>query len=126
MDKLQFSSEQSTTIQNVQEQIHEWIQTVGVRYFSEMSNTVQLVEEVGELARLINRTYGEQSFKKGKEPENIKEELALEIADVFFVLMCIANQTGIDMTEAFQKSMNKKNTRDKNRHWENKKLTGEI
>ena len=124
MNELNFNTDESQSLQQVQKEVHQWVKEVGVRYFAEMTNLGQLIEEVGEMARLMTRTYGEQSFKKGKEPENVKEELAQEIADVFFVLVCIANQTGIDLTEAYQKNMNKKSTRDKNRHWENEKLTG--
>lgn len=117
-------NQNSPTLQEIQTQVDDWVQDIGVRYFNEMTNLGQLMEEVGEIARLMTRTYGEQSFKKGKKPENVKQELADEISDVMFVLVCIANQTGIDLTQAFKKNMDKKNTRDKNRHKENKKLAG--
>ena len=105
------------TILEMQQIIDKWIKENGVRYFSELTNTAVLMEEVGELARVMSRKYGEQSFKEGEE-ENLEEE----IADVLFVLVCIANQTGIDLTEALQKNLDKKTKRDKNRHWNNEKL----
>mgnify|MGYP001548926427 CR=1 FL=1 len=108
------------TIKECQKIIDNWIQTVGVRYFSELTNTAILMEEVGEVARIMSRVYGEQSFKNPDESHNLADELA----DVLFVLFCIANQTGIDLTEAIQKNLEKKTTRDKNRHWDNPKLTG--
>ena len=122
MEKLNLPDTNSPTIYEVQQQVHQWIQDIGVRYFNEMTNLAQLVEEVGEVSRLISRTYGEQSFKKGKEPQDIKEELASEFADVLFVLVCLANQTGVDLTDALQKSLDKKTKRDKTRHQENQKL----
>lgn len=106
------------TIKEAQEQIDRWIKIVGVRYFSELTNLGQLVEEVGEVARIMTRTYGDQSFKKSDEGHDLGDELA----DVFFVLICIANQTGIDLTEALQKNLDKKNKRDAERHKNNKKL----
>ena len=106
------------TLQEAQERVDQWIKTIGVRYFSELTNLAQLVEEVGELARIMSRTYGDQSFKKSDETVN----LADEIADVLFVLTCIANQTGIDLTAAFHQNMDKKTTRDKDRHANNPKL----
>ena len=106
------------TIKRSQEVVDEWIKSVGVRYFNEMTNLGQLIEEVGEVARIMTRTYGEQSFKKGEE----KKELADELADVMFVIMCIANQTNIDLTKAFQKNLKKKTKRDHKRHKKNKKL----
>lgn len=105
------------TLEEAQQQVDEWIKTYGVRYFSELTNMAVLTEEVGELARVMARKYGDQSFKKG-EKENIEEE----IADVFWVLLCIANQTGTDLTNAFQKSMEKKTKRDNKRHINNPKL----
>ena len=105
------------TIEEAQNAVDEWIKTYGVRYFNELTNMAILTEEVGEMARVIARKYGEQSFKKG-EKDNLEEE----IADVFWVLICIANQTGIDLTEALQKSIEKKTTRDKERHINNNKL----
>lgn len=105
------------TIQEAQKAVDEWINNYGVRYFNELTNMTILTEEVGEMARVIARKYGEQSFKKG-EKDNLEEE----IADVFWVLICIANQTGIDLTKALQKSIEKKTTRDKERHINNNKL----
>lgn len=112
------------TIQNAQQQVDEWIQTTGVRYFSELTNMAILAEEVGELARHMARQYGEQSYKKGMQPaeENKKDVLADEMADVLWVLICLANQTGVNLTEALQKNFEKKNIRDADRHRENDKL----
>lgn len=107
------------TLKNAQEQVDNWIRTVGVRYFSELTNLAQLMEEVGEMARIISRTYGEQSFKKS----DLDANLADEMADVLFVLICLANQTGVDLTDALQKNLAKKNQRDKERHHNNPKLT---
>ena len=106
-------------IEKAQQIVDEWINTVGVRYFNELTNLAMLTEEVGELARIISRKYGEQSFKKSDE----KYDLADEMADVLFVLICLANQTGVDLTKAFAKNMEKKSLRDANRHKENKKLS---
>ena len=106
------------TITEAQSKVDQWINQYGVRYFSELSNMAQLTEEVGELARVINRLYGDQSFKPGKEKDSISEELA----DVFWVLLCIANQTGVDLTEALNKSIEKKTLRDSERHKSNPKL----
>ena len=106
------------TIKQAQAEVDQWIKTVGVRYFNELTNFGILMEEVGELSRLMVRKYGEQSFKetdKGKE-------LSDEMADVLWVLICLANQTGVDLTEALQKNFEKKNIRDANRHQENEKL----
>src|SRR3989338_5150312 len=105
------------SIQQAQKIVDDWIKSIGVRYFSEMTKLAQLTEEVGEVARIISRTYGDQSFKKSDD-KNLSDELA----DVLFVLICIANQTGIDLAEAFQKNMHKKTNRDKNRHKNNLKL----
>ncbi len=105
-------------IKEAQQIVDKWIKTIGVRYFSELTNLAQLVEEVGELARIISRTYGDQSFKKGED----KNKLADELADVLFVLICLANQTGVDLTEALKKNIDKKTKRDRNRHRENLKL----
>ena len=105
------------TLKEAQEQVDRWIRTVGVRYFSELTNMACLTEEVGELARVIARKYGDQSFKEG-ESCNLDEEMA----DVLWVLICLANQTGVDLTEALQKSFEKKNRRDKERHINNPKL----
>ena len=106
------------TINEAQKQVDNWIKKYGVRYFSELTNMAVLTEEVGELARIMARKYGDQSFKKSDE----KYELADEMADVLWVLICMANQTGIDLNEAFVKNMEKKTTRDKERHKNNKKL----
>ncbi|QFR39315.1 nucleotide pyrophosphohydrolase [Candidatus Gracilibacteria bacterium 28_42_T64] len=106
------------TIKESQEIVDNWIKTIGVRYFSELTNLGQLIEEVGEVARIITRTYGEQSFKKSDE----KGDLGDELADVLFVLICIANQTGVDLTSALQKNLEKKTKRDSQRHKNNEKL----
>ena len=105
------------TIQEAQEAVDQWIKTYGVRYFSELTNMAVLTEEVGELARVIARKYGDQSFKPGE-----KENLGEEIADVLWVLICLANQTGVDLTEELKKSIEKKTKRDAERHINNKKL----
>jgi Predicted pyrophosphatase len=106
------------TIQEAQEQVDRWIHTTGIRYFNELTNTAILMEEVGEVARIMARRYGEQSFKKSDE----QVDLADEIADVLFVLICLANQTGIDLTEALRKNLQKKDIRDADRHRNNEKL----
>ncbi len=106
------------TIEDAQKIVHEWIKTTGVRYFNELTNTAMLMEEVGEVARIMARRYGEQSFK----PSDKEVDLADEMADVLFVLICLANQTGIDLTAALQKNLDKKTKRDANRHKENEKL----
>jgi NTP pyrophosphatase (non-canonical NTP hydrolase) len=108
----------SMTIQQAQTQVDNWIKTVGVRYFSELTNMAVLTEEVGELARLMARQYGDQSFKEADK----NKELGDEIADVLWVLLCIANQTGVDLTTALEKNFEKKNIRDANRHKDNEKL----
>jgi NTP pyrophosphatase (non-canonical NTP hydrolase) len=114
------------TIAEAQQQVDHWIKTVGVRYFSELTNMTILTEEVGELARHMARQYGEQSYKQNAlpadSPEAKKEYLADEMADVLWVLICLANQTGIDLTEALQKNFEKKNIRDATRHQQNDKL----
>jgi len=107
------------TLQEAQNQVDEWIKTYGVRYFGELTNMAILTEEVGELARVIARTYGEQSFKDNEKEANLADEMA----DVLWVLICLANQTGVNLTEAFEKNMQKKTERDKTRHLENKKLS---
>jgi NTP pyrophosphatase (non-canonical NTP hydrolase) len=109
-------------IQEAQKTVDGWIRTVGVRYFNELTNTAILMEEVGEVARLMARLYGEQSFKKTEEPVDGRESLADELADVLFVLICIANQTGVDLNEAFSKNIEKKTGRDADRHRQNPKL----
>ena len=105
------------TISDAQKLVDDWIKTYGVRYFSELTNMACLTEEVGELARVMARQYGDQSFKEG-EKANIGEEMA----DILWGLLCLANQTGVDLTEELQKSIEKKTKRDKNRHRENQKL----
>ena len=107
------------TISEAQQKVDEWIRTTGVRYFSELTNMAILTEEVGEVARLMSRLYGEQSFKESDKEKNLADELA----DVLWVLLCIANQTGVDLTEALQKNFDKKTSRDKDRHQQNEKLT---
>jgi NTP pyrophosphatase (non-canonical NTP hydrolase) len=106
------------TIEEAQNQVDQWINTTGVRYFNELTNMAMLTEEVGEVARVIARRYGEQSEKESDR----KHELGDELADVLWVIICLANQTGIDLTEAFRKNLEKKNFRDKDRHKENDKL----
>ena len=105
------------TIREAQKMVDDWIKTYGVRYFSELTNMTVLTEEVGELARIMARKYGDQSFKEGE-----KNDLGDEMADVLWVLMCLANQTGVDLTEALKKNIEKKTSRDKTRHIENEKL----
>ena len=111
-------NQESLSIKELQIQVDQWIKTIGVRYFSELTNMAILSEEVGELARLIARKYGDQSFKKGEE----SLELGDELADVLWVLVCIANQTEVDLTSAIKKNIEKKTNRDYNRHKENSKL----
>ncbi len=106
----------------VQQEVDEWINTLGVRYFSELTNLSNLTEEVGEVARLIGREYGEQSFKKGEKPKCIKTAIADELSDVLFIVVCLANQLDINLDEAFVKNMDKKTNRDTNRHKNNSKL----
>ena len=106
------------TIQEAQQQVDTWIKTHGVRYFSELTNMAILTEEVGELARIMARTYGDQSFKES----DIEKNLADEMADVLWVLLCLANQTDVDLTDALQKNIEKKTQRDNKRHKENSKL----
>lgn len=108
---------EAITLAQAQQMVDEWIKTIGVRYFSELTNMAILTEEVGELARIIARKYGEQSFKPGD-----KNNLGEELADVLWVLICLANQTGVDLTAEFKKTMEKKTNRDKERHQSNKKL----
>ena len=105
-------------IKNAQEAVDHWIKTHGVRYFNELTNMAQLTEEVGEVARIIARRYGEQSEKESDKNKDLGDEMA----DVLFVLICLANQTNIDLEEAFKNNMIKKNKRDQTRHKENKKL----
>jgi NTP pyrophosphatase (non-canonical NTP hydrolase) len=106
------------TIQQAQDTVDQWIKTTGVRYFSELTNTAILMEEVGEVARIMSRKYGEQSFKESDK----QVDLADEMADVLWVLICLANQTGINLTDALQKNLDKKTKRDAERHRNNEKL----
>jgi len=106
------------TLQEAQQKIDQWIKWTGVRYFSELTNMAILTEEVGEVARLMSRMYGDQSFKETDKDKSLSDELA----DVLWVLICIANQTGVDLTQAMQRNFEKKNTRDGQRHQENEKL----
>jgi NTP pyrophosphatase (non-canonical NTP hydrolase) len=106
------------TIEEAQETVDKWINSTGVRYFNELTNMAMLTEEVGEVARIMARKYGEQSFKESDK----HKELSDELADVLFVLICIANQTGVDLTEALQKNLDKKTSRDSERHKKNEKL----
>jgi NTP pyrophosphatase (non-canonical NTP hydrolase) len=106
------------TLSKAQQDVDSWIKNYGVRYFSELTNMAILTEEVGELARIVARTYGDQSFKK----TDLKASLADEMADVLWVLICMANQTGVNLSDAFQKNMEKKTLRDKERHKNNEKL----
>ena len=106
------------TIQQAQQHVDAWIKTTGVRYFNELTNLGILMEEVGELSRLMVRTYGEQSFKESDRHKSLSDEMA----DVLWVLLCLANQTGVDLTDALQKNFEKKNVRDATRHKENEKL----
>ncbi|MBX7180554.1 MAG: nucleotide pyrophosphohydrolase [Bacteroidia bacterium] len=107
------------TIQEAQTKVDQWIKTTGVRYFNELTNTAILMEEVGEVARIMSRKFGEQSFKEGENDEKLGDEMA----DVLFVLICLANQTGIDLTQSLEKNLDKKSKRDANRHKNNPKLT---
>ena len=106
------------TIKEAQIAVDEWIKTYGVRYFSELTNMAILTEEVGELARIIARTYGDQSFKESDKNRNMADEMA----DILWVVICLANQTGVDLTDAFAKNMEKKTSRDRERHINNEKL----
>ena len=106
------------TIEEAQKEVNNWIQTIGVRYFNELTNMVLLTEEVGELARIVARKYGEQSFKESDKPYNLADEMA----DVLFVLICLANQTGVDLTDALNANLEKKSNRDFLRHENNQKL----
>ena len=106
------------TLKEIQEQVDTWIKQYGIRYFNELTNMVLLSEEVGELARIIARKYGEQSFKAGEEKDNIADEMA----DILWVLVCLANQTGVDLSKALEANLEKKTQRDKTRHLENPKL----
>ena len=109
------------TIKAYQSQVDRWVQTFGVRYFNELTNLAILTEEVGEVARIMARTYGEQSFKSEMQARD--SSLADELADVLFVIACIANQTGVDLASAVEKNLEKKSRRDSRRHWQNPKLS---
>ncbi len=111
-------SQTDITLSELQQRVDHWIKTVGVRYFSELTNTAVLMEEVGELARIMSRKYGDQSFKEGETDE----KLADEMADVLWVLVCLANQTGVDLTKAIESNIQKKTQRDAERHKNNDKL----
>ncbi|MFY0601163.1 MAG: nucleotide pyrophosphohydrolase [Cyclobacteriaceae bacterium] len=107
------------TIEEAQNEVDQWIKTIGVRYFNELTNMAILTEEVGELARIISRTYGEQSFKESDKNRDLGDEMA----DVLWVLICLANQTGVDLTESLKKNIEKKTNRDLDRHRNNEKLS---
>ena len=110
------------TIKEYQNNVDDWIQKIGVRYFNEMTNLAILTEEVGEVARIMSRIYGEQSFKNSKDKNSAEEKLGDELCDVLFVITCIANQTGIDLSKCIHKNFKKKTSRDKDRHAQNIKL----
>ncbi|MCC9601658.1 nucleotide pyrophosphohydrolase [Stieleria sp. JC731] len=112
------SGNEQLTISQAQQDVHDWIQNIGVRYFDEMTNLAQLVEEVGEVARILSRTCGEQSYKSSDVPGDLADELA----DVLFVTICLANQSGIDLTKALRANLDKKTKRDRDRHRNNEKL----
>lgn len=109
-------------LSEAQKVVDEWITTIGIKYYSELTNTAVLMEETGEVARLMARMYGEQSFKNPSDAETAKDDLADEFADVLFVLICLANQTGVDLTDALRKNLEKKTKRDAVRHRDNPKL----
>lgn len=110
------------SIAEAQQLVDEWIQRVGIRYYNELTNTAILMEEVGEVARILARVYGEQSWKNPSDADTAQDQLADEMADVLFVLICLANQTGVNLTEALQRSLEKKTQRDADRHRSNEKL----
>ena len=110
------------TLSQAQATVDDWIQTIGIRYYDELTNMAILTEETGEVARLMSRLYGEQSFKNPADAEAAPAKLADEMADVLFVLICLANQTGVDLTEALRKNLEKKSIRDADRHANNPKL----
>jgi NTP pyrophosphatase (non-canonical NTP hydrolase) len=109
-------------LKEAQVKVDKWINTIGIRYYNELTNTAILMEEVGEVARLMARLYGEQSFKTKEQEKSAKDDLGDEMADVLFVLICLANQTGVDLTEALEKNLAKKTKRDAQRHANNEKL----
>jgi NTP pyrophosphatase (non-canonical NTP hydrolase) len=117
-DQRSVAPDTELSLADAQRQVHAWIQEHGVRYFAPLTNLAQLVEEVGELARLLSRTYGEQSFKPGEDATRLPDEFA----DVLFVLLCLANQTGVDLTQALAANLAKKTQRDRDRHKQNPKL----
>ena len=119
MEKMENDSD--ITLKEAQDMVDQWINTTGVRYFSELTNMAILTEEVGEVARLMARKYGDQSFKK-QDSGDLDQKLADEFADVLWVLICLANQTGVDLTDALKRNMDKKTVRDKDRHRNNPKL----
>lgn len=121
MDFFPANNADRLSLDDAQRQVDDWIKEFGVRYFAPLTNLAQLVEEVGELARLLNRTYGEQSFKAGEDASKLPDEFA----DVLFVLICLANQTGVDLTAALKANLDKKTRRDKDRHKNNPKLTSQ-
>lgn len=121
MDGSSSAETDALTLADAQSKVDAWIKQYGVRYFAPLTNLAQLVEEVGELARLLNRTYGEQSFKAGEDGTKLPDEFA----DVLFVLICLANQTGVDLTAALKANFDKKTRRDKDRHKQNPKLATE-
>ena len=110
------------SLAEAQKTVDDWIKTIGIRYYGELTNTAILMEETGEVARLMARLYGEQSFKDTADAQTAPAQLADEMADVLFVLICLANQTGVDLTEALQKNLEKKTRRDRDRHRDNPKL----
>lgn len=110
------------TLKEAQKKVDTWIKTIGIRYYDELTNTAILMEEVGEVARLMARIYGEQSFKTKEQEESASQDLAEEMGDVLFILVCLANQTGVDLGEVLQKIMDKRTIRDKDRHANNPKL----
>jgi NTP pyrophosphatase (non-canonical NTP hydrolase) len=110
------------TIQEYQKTVDDWIKTIGVRYYHELTNTAILMEEVGELARLMARLYGEQSFKRPEEAQTAHTDMADEMADILFVLVCLANQTGVNLSEAIEHNLAKKTNRDRERHQNNPKI----
>lgn len=116
------STDTKSSLSAVQKEVDDWINTLGVRYFSELTNLSNLIEEVGEVARLIGREYGEQSFKTGERPICVKSAIADELSDVLFIVICLANQLDISLEDAFSKNMDKKTNRDTNRHKNNHKL----
>lgn len=121
-DSIPSLPDPALTLPAAQQRVDQWIRTIGVRYFSELTNLAQLVEEVGELARILSRQFGDQSFKEG---EAERCDLADEMADVLFVLICLANQTGVDLNTALQANLDKKTNRDSQRHRQNPKLTNQ-